>query len=265
MAEGSPKRLRIVRGSGNLTTAGIEFADFARSAIRGPGGAALSSERFASINERRKFLGRRRMNRAARHFAGRAAPDLGERPRHRKPRPRSKQMKPRIPAEIPSDPDLDAADAEAHAAHELSIELFDAILAIVNLEKAAETDAERKRLADRRAQLEAEHAAAELRKQGAQLQLATARAASQEQEILRTLINAPAPPRAIARRPATITRSRARSSRGCSSRTRGSRRTARSTGPPGGEDGDPDPPGVKARTGRVRTKGRRIASIGGPR
>lgn len=176
-------------------------------------------------------------------------------------------MKPRsLPAEIPSDPDLDAADAEAHAAHQLSIELFDAILAIVDLEQAAETDAERKQLADRRAQLEAEHAAADLRKQGARLRLATARAASHEQEILHTLINTPAPLRAIARRPVTITRSRARSSRGCSSRTRGSRRTARSTGPPGDDGGgDPEPPGLKARTGRVRTKGRRIASIGGPR
>jgi len=172
-------------------------------------------------------------------------------------------MNPRTPSEIPTDLDLDAADAEAHDLHVLSIELANALASISELEGAAETDAERNRLAQERAELELEHASAELRKRSAELRLQTARANSQEQEILRTLINTPAPLRTIVRKPAII-RSRARASRGCSSRTRGSRRTARSTGPPGGEDGDPDPPGLRARTGRAE-KLAKLLRIGGSR
>jgi hypothetical protein len=190
---------------------------------------------------------------------------------------------------LPSDPELDRADAEHAEAMELVAEAWDAYR--LTSGKLALRDGElRKSMADLdeadrheailadpiRAELiltlkrqQVAHDVARHRELGAARQLVSIRGASLETlalgfpgqgKVSSGLIKAIARPRPSAIRP----RPSARRSRGCSGRTRGSRRTARSTSPTGDDGGgDGDPPGPQARTGREEKKGRGFAPIGG--
>jgi hypothetical protein len=194
-------------------------------------------------------------------------------------------------ASLPSDPELDRADADHAEAMELVAEAWDAFrstqnsiilleeksrerMTAVGLDEAEQHEAI---LADPlRAELVsflkrqlAIHEAARHREAQAARRLVSIRRASQETlalafpgqgRVSSGLIRAISRPRSSAIRP----RPSARRSRGCSGRTRGSRRTARSSSPPGDDGGgDGDPPGPQARTGREEKKGRAVAAIGG--
>ena len=158
------------------------------------------------------------------------------------------------PLTVPSDAELDRADAFYWESWELVTELQD-VISSTSISDASYS----RKLAELRAAEHRLHRAAD--------DLHRIRSQSPETLALNSRISgrtiSSSRLKAIRLSSKKITGPRARSSRGSSSRTQGSRRTAGRKAPPGDDGGgDPEPPGLKLEAGGQTDKST-ITSIGG--